>query len=196
MFTGIIEACGVIEDICPLPLGIRLLIQHTLGNLTLGESIAVNGVCLTVTDKSMGTFMCDVSPETLDKSTFADLIIGQAVSLERALMLQSRLGGHFVLGHVDDILSLDRISPHKDFTELTFSGIKRPEWLVEKGCIAIDGISLTVNKLELNALNCMIIPHSLSVTHLHTLKESDRVNVEYDYLAKIAAKQNAIALTA
>lgn len=191
MFTGIIEAKGKIKEKRSLKEGISFSITHELSGLQLGGSIALNGVCVTITALERNAFSCDISPETLNKTQLGCYGEGDELSLERPLTLEKPLGGHFVLGHVDEVLKVHAIKAHSDFTEFSFSGLNHPEWLVEKGCITIDGVSLTANILELNILTCMIIPHTLKETHLANLKVGDGVNVEYDYLAKVIAKQHA-----
>jgi riboflavin synthase len=194
MFTGIIEKTGVIKQIKEYAKGLNLTIIYDVGDMTTGESIALNGVCVTLTSHTPHSFDCDISPETLAVTTFSDFQVGQKVSLERPLSLQNPLGGHFVLGHVDDVLLLEDKSTLENFTKLRFKGVKHNEWLVEKGSVTIDGVSLTVNRVELDALTCMIIPHTLKMTHLAELEPGSRVNVEYDYLAKLVAKQYSLSL--
>lgn len=193
MFTGIIETTGSVIEKCHYEKGFKVTFSHELSGLSLGGSIAVNGVCLTITRLTEKAFDCDVSPETIDKTTLGELVIGQAVSLESPLTLEKSVGGHFVLGHVDEILVLHEKHEKSEFTEMTFKGTQHPSWLVEKGSICIDGVSLTINKLEQDMVTCMIIPHTLEATHLRCLKIGKAVNVEYDYLAKLVAKQHSLA---
>lgn len=192
MFTGLIEQMGVVKALTPLKQGISVIISHQFPTLSMGESIAVDGVCLTVTDFTDTTFSCELSPETLLKTHFLELKEGHKVNLERCLTLSKPLGGHIVLGHVDETLTVEKIINHQDFNEVVFTGTLHPEWLIEKGSIAINGISLTINDLQENSIYCMIVPHTNEVTTIQSLEVGSMVNVEYDYFAKIVTKHNVL----
>ena len=160
-----------------------------LSEVALGDSIAVNGACLTVTAKSAKAFTADVSAETLAKTTLASLHTGQSVNLEKALRVGGFLGGHFVLGHVDTKVRI--LSKLQKSGSMIF-GLEAPEsiarYIVEKGSITIDGISLTVNKLEKGRFYVNIIPHTAEKTTLLDKRESEWVNIETDILGKYVEK--------
>lgn len=194
MFTGIIEHLGKIVRKRRDMNGLTLVVEHSLGYLKAGESIAVNGVCLTVSHIEPSLITFDVSPETQHKTTLDELINGECVHLERALTLNTPLGGHFVTGHIDQVLRIQQIKPEGQFTQYVFEGVVYPQWLVDKGSIALDGVSLTINRiLTEERFECMIIPHTKQWTRFKYLKVADRVNAEYDYLAKIVARQHTLA---
>ncbi|WP_305041411.1 riboflavin synthase [Geoalkalibacter sp.] len=187
MFTGLIEDLGTLRDLrrgsesCLL----TLAGGGSLRDFVLGESIAVNGVCLTVTAFGKDFFQADVSPSTLEATTLGRMGPGAPVNLERALRLGDRLGGHLVTGHVDGVgVIVDR--RRRDNAEIF---ILRPpaalmRYLVPKGSVAVDGISLTVNAVDAHTFSLTIIPHSLSRTTLQFLKAGDQVNLETDILGK------------
>jgi riboflavin synthase len=192
MFTGIIEEIGTAAGIQTLPAGARLSIgcRAVLEDITSGASIDVNGVCLTAVDITRDGFSADVSPETLHRSNLGDLRTGTAVNLERALSPSGRLGGHLVQGHVDgtgEFLALDSLGSGNWW--LT---VRIPEeldrYVVEKGSIAIDGISLTVASIEAGLLAATIVPHTYESTALKSRRPGDRVNLECDVLAKYVEK--------
>lgn len=191
MFTGIIDHCGVIQEILPITEGLQFWIQHQFGTLDLGESIAVDGVCLTVTQTKDNRFCCDISPETLKLTTFHTYQLGQQVNLERSLQPTSRMGGHIVMAHVDQTALIKSIVPKADFIEITFSGFDAAaqKFLVKKGSIAIHGVSLTINELTSDGFKIMLIPHTLDRTNLSQLRENDTVNIEFDLMARMVAKQ-------
>ena len=193
MFTGIIEKNGEIVDIEPLKSGFLLQVQSSFNHIELGESIAANGVCLTAKSFQDGLIDFDVSPETLVKTNFNILKTGDILHLEKPLTLAKPIGGHFVTGHVDETLEIENIESVGEFKKYIFKGITHPEWVCEKGSVALEGISLTINQLlGSDRLVCMLIPHTINVTRFNRLKVGDLVNVEYDYLAKIVARQCAI----
>lgn len=191
MFTGIIDHCGTIVQMKALSNGLRLGIKHTFTELVLGESIAIDGICLTVTQFDNAIFYCDISPETLNVTTANHFQVGTCVNLERALQLSSRLGGHFVMAHVDQIAYVNTIQRLDDFVEMTFKGLDdlALRFIVKKGSIAINGVSLTINEVVSGGFSVMLIPHTLERTTLAQLQENDAVNIEFDMLARMVVKQ-------
>jgi riboflavin synthase len=193
VFTGLVEDVGEIAEVAPVPSGgARLGVRTRLAGADLGQgaSIAVDGACLTVIDRRDGAFSADVSVETLRRTTLSELRAGDAVNLERPLALGERLGGHLVLGHVDGV---GRIRRREQAGEAARVVVELPRDLlplvVEKGSVALDGISLTVNELVgPDAISLMIIPETLRATTWGNKRAGDRVNVEADILAKHVAR--------
>ena len=187
MFTGIIETTGRLERVTQQGGGTRLTlaVDRVLPRLALGESIAVNGACLTVTSGSGRRFTVDVSPETLRRTTIAALARGARVNLERALRVGDRLGGHIVQGHVDGVGKLDAITPDGDWVLYRFRAPK-PIWpyLVEKGSIAVDGVSLTLFRCQEGRFQVALIPPTLRQTTLADRVPGNQVNLEADVLLK------------
>ena len=192
MFTGIVEETGSVARIDTLATGARIEIRcrAVLVDSTPGASIAVNGVCLTAVSFTRESFSADVSPETLRRSNLGALGVGSAVNLERPLAASGRLGGHLVQGHVDgtgEFLSLDHLGDGNWW--LT---VRIPEeidrYVVEKGSIAMDGVSLTVASIEAGVLAASIVPHTYATTTLGSRHPGDRVNLECDILAKYVEK--------
>ncbi len=187
MFTGLIEEIGTI---------IKMEVSNASGILTvaasfpadeikIGDSIAVNGVCLTVTRKATGTFSFDVSPETVEKSSLKELTKGTPVNLERALAVSGRLDGHIVSGHVDCVAVIGERHLISGNTVLGFYlPAENLRYIAAKGSVAIDGISLTVNSVNDKGFWVNLIPHTLSRTNLRDKRVGDRVNIETDILAK------------
>jgi riboflavin synthase len=154
-----------------------------------GESIAVNGVCLTAKNISTRGFTVDVSPESLDRTNLGKLSVGNKVNLERALRLSDRLGGHMVSGHVDAVSAVLERRPVGEFVQFTFgvpAGLGK--YIIAKGSIAIDGTSLTVNSCDDKTFSIVVIPHTLEVTLLGTLRKGDSVNIEVDLIGKYVEK--------
>lgn len=187
MFTGIIEEIG---EVISLRRGARsftlkIKAERVLEGSRIGDSIATNGVCLTITRMEEGYFEADVMPETVERTALQELRPGGRVNLERALMPTSRLGGHFVAGHIDTTGRL--IERRADDTALWLR-IEAPasllRYVVEKGSIAINGVSLTVARVDSSSLSVSLIPHTQGVTTLHELKIGERVNLEADMLVK------------
>ena len=187
MFTGIIEELGTIKRIQRSSQSGRLTIQAgiTLDQTKIGDSIAVNGVCLTVTRFSRHTFEADVSPETLDKSTLGELNPGDRVNLERALRLSDRLNGHLVSGHID---GTGVIADKKTMGNAVVVAIRVPEsmakYMIKKGSVAIDGISLTINLCQDQLITLSVIPHTAELTTIGLKQKGGRVNIETDMIAK------------
>ena len=191
MFTGIIEETGIVKSFTKDTNGATICIECTtvLKDTKLGDSIAINGVCQTVAEITNNSFCARISDETLNITTFKDAKNGDIVNLERALTLSSRLGGHIVSGHVDckgEFISAEKLS---DFYNLTFRiPQEQTKYVVYKGSITINGISLTVAKIENNYITLAIIPHTYANTNLKTLKSGDFVNIETDILGKYVEK--------
>ena len=189
MFTGIVTSVGTVEDIAVVPAGKRFAVRSTWEspNYTLGESIAVDGACMTVVTADDQQFAFEASPESLSKTTLCDLTVGDAVNLERALAVGDRMGGHYVTGHVDGVGSIAAIDPAGDCLKITIgvpaSGLR---YLVPKGSISIDGISLTINGVhDAHAtFDVMVIPHTQQETSLRDKGPGDAVNLEFDLLGK------------
>jgi riboflavin synthase len=183
MFTGIIEDKGKILSITR-GRARKISIQSVLENRT-GDSIAVSGVCLTVTGLIKGGFTIEAVAQTRGSTTLDRWKIGDGVNLERALKLGDRLGGHMVLGHVDETAKLVRVAGNEYYFQ---SGLKHQKYLIPKGSVCVDGISLTIGKVSQNIFSVSLIPHTLENTTFPRLKPGAFVNVEYDYLVKINIK--------
>jgi riboflavin synthase len=195
MFTGLVEAVGEITDRHATSGGARLSIQSPLtAELGLGDSVAVNGVCLTVTALHGGDFHADVGPETLRVTTLGQFAPGTKVNLERPLRADGRFGGHFVQGHVDGVGRIEDWRPEADFHWLTvsFPG-NLASYIVPKGSIAIDGISLTVAHLASAAVDIMIVPFTIAHTNLRAARKHDAVNIECDMVGKYVARAVELA---
>ncbi len=191
MFTGIVQGIGTITEKRAAGGGMvfGLKAGFDLTDPEEGESIAVNGTCLTAREINGRRFLVDVSPETLSRTGLGFLKVGSRVNLERALRLSDRLGGHLVSGHVDALGRVEDRQARGDFTLFTFSldeGLAR--YIIEKGSITINGVSLTVNSCNGNRFSVSIIPHTLVVTTLGELKIGDRVNLEVDIIGKYVEK--------
>ena len=187
MFAGLIESVGVVRSLRRAAGSAILSVAAPFSDdsYLLGESIAVNGACLTVVAFGGGGFQADVSPETLDCTNLAAVKAGQQVNLERALRLGDRLGGHIVSGHIDAVATLADRRIDGNAQRMTFAlDSSYNRFLVAKGSVAIDGISLTVNSVDVDSFSVAIIPHSLQKTTLATMKIGSRVNIETDLIAK------------
>jgi riboflavin synthase len=188
MFTGLIESVGQIIDTQPIEGGFTLRIASDIAaDLRLGESVAVNGVCLTVidTETGPGAFSAEIGPETAKVTSLGDLKPQSLVNLERAMPANGRFGGHMVLGHVDGTGTVESIRPEADFWWVTISYPARlAAYLIHRGSIAIDGISLTIAKLDNTALDVQIVPFTWSHTNLRNMRAGDRVNLECDMVGK------------
>lgn len=187
MFTGLVKDIGQIEAVDEIDGGRRLAIRTGLetDDIEVGESIAVDGACLTVTALDGDTFSVDLSAETLAKTTFEAREAGDGVHLERALRVGDRLGGHFVQGHVD---AVGRVRDRERDGEALRLSIEVPDgferWLVPKGSITVDGVSLTVNDVDERRFGVALIPHTLDQTKLGSYRPGDGVNLEGDMLGK------------
>lgn len=201
MFTGLVETIGRLQRRSGSPVA-RAFIETNLGPLELGESVAVNGACLTVDRILPGGFEADMSAETLAKTTLGELSIGSRVHLERAMKLGGRMGGHLVLGHVDGVGRVVEKSPRGEATLLRVEvSAGLGPYLADKGSIAIEGVSLTINRVEDLAgersssvrFEVMLVPHTLGRTLLGELRPGQRVNLEVDVLARYVARQLAFS---
>jgi riboflavin synthase len=185
MFTGLIEAVGQIVGVTGNEHGRRVQVATPLSGVVPGESISVSGVCVTATDVEAGRIFVDVGPETLRVTTLGRLVAGDAVNLERAMRLDGRFGGHWVQGHVDGMGTVTRTWVEGETHWLTIdvpAGAGR--FLVPKGSVAVDGVSLTVATLGTDAFSVMIIPFTRAHTTLGARRVGDQVNVEYDIVGK------------
>ena len=188
MFTGIIQAKGSIQEVISSKEGAHLKINSNTLNLSdskIGDSIAVDGVCLTVTELSEDWFSTDVSNETMSCTTFSELSQGQSVNLERSLRLNQGIDGHLVSGHVDGIGEIHSIDEDGDSVRIKVEvqgDIMK--YIANKGSICINGVSLTVNSVESNIFDVNIVPHTFSVTTLGDLKLNSFVNLEIDLIAR------------
>ncbi len=187
MFTGIIEACGEVVDLQELPGSWRLMVKapEVARGVGLGDSVAVNGCCLTVVGADEDALEFDLLAQTMRLTNLGDIVVGSGVNLERSLKWDGRIGGHFVSGHIDSTGRIETIEsrgkdvylkvvPDGDFAAL----------LVEKGCIAVDGISLTLAEVDAEGFAIWLIPHTLEVTNLGRRKSGESVNLEFDLLGK------------
>ena len=196
MFTGLIESLGTIERIERTATGMRLVLSTDLEQeLTSGESLAVNGVCLTVIASDRPGVRADVSPETARVTTLGDLRPGAEVNLERSMRADARVGGHFVQGHVDATGSIEGIAQEGDSYRITirFPAHLEP-LLVHKGSVAVDGISLTIASLDGDRFDVQIIPHTWERTNLHAAAIGAAVNLECDILGKYVARALAVSM--
>lgn len=195
MFSGIVEETGKIVSVSDSGDGRRLRIaaRTVLESTKIGDSIAVSGCCLTAVELSSGAFLADASHETLKKTKLGKLKIGDRVNLERAIRLSDRLGGHLVSGHIDGLAKLVGITDEGFSKIMEFEADERfAPYFIEKGSVAVDGISLTVASLTDSAqavrFAVAVIPHTLSVTTLSDLSPGDTVNLETDLIGKYVAR--------
>jgi riboflavin synthase len=191
MFTGLVEGVGAIVGLTPMAEGLRLAVKTSFpaGELTLGESVAVAGACLTVVAIEAPRASFEVSPETLASTTFPLKKAGDRINLERAVRLGERLGGHLVTGHVDGVGVVREVRPGPAHTQMKFElPATLSRFVIEKGSIAVDGVSLTVNTCQGNSFTVNVIPHTARETTLASLKVGDRVNLETDIIGKYVAR--------
>lgn len=192
MFTGLIEAVCTVRSVRRS--GRAMLLTIDLGSLAddckVSDSIAVNGVCLTITEFEGGTAAFDVSAETLAKSTLDKLSPSSQVNIERAVRATDRFGGHFVQGHIDGTATVKAIDKQGRFVDMKFAAeAELLDVMVVKGSVAVDGISLTISGIEKNGFSVYLIPETLSKTTLSKIKIGDRVNIETDIIVKTVKKQ-------
>lgn len=191
MFTGIIEEIGIVKDFTQTLNGAEIAVScnKVLNDTKIGDSIAINGVCQTVVEMSENSFTAEVSKETLDVTNFLNIKKGDKVNLERALTLNERIGGHLVSGHVDSVAKL--VSSHKDadFYTMKFEVTEEASrYIVKKGSITINGISLTVSEIQDRTVTVAVIPHTYENTNLSEMKIGSVVNIETDVFAKYIEK--------
>jgi len=197
MFTGIVEELGTVRSLEFVGSGVRLVVNATtvLGDASDGDSIAVNGVCLTALDVGPDSFAAQISPETLDRTTLGRLAPGSRVNLERAVTPQTRLGGHLMQGHVDGTgVFLDAVAQDDYWTVTIGFPAELARYLVHKGSVAVEGISLTIAELSVDNFNIAVIPKTWSATNLSTLKKGDDVNLEVDVIAKYVERMMQFAV--
>lgn len=191
MFTGLIEEIGSVESVVKSAKSARITIkaQKVLEGVRLGDSISTNGVCLTVTSFDSGRFSIDVMAETMRRSNFKNLSPGEKVNLERALSLGDRLGGHMVSGHIDGTGTILRYEKEDNAVWITVAaGPEILNYIIQKGSIAIDGVSLTVAYVDESVFRVSIIPHTKDATTLLHKKMGDEVNLECDMIGKYIEK--------
>lgn len=186
MFTGLIESVGEIAEMQAIDAGFSLRITSGIAaDLRLGESVAVNGVCLTVVDNKSGSFSAEIGPETAKVTSLGTLKAGSLVNLERAMPANGRFGGHMVLGHVDGTGTIQSVRPEAEFSWFTVgypAGLA--PYLIHRGSVAVDGISLTIARLDTTSFDVQIVPFTLSHTNLGNAHAGDRVNLECDMVGK------------
>lgn len=195
MFTGLIEAVGEVIEVKPTSAGVRLRVGTELAReLSRGDSLAVNGVCLTVIHAGEDEVHADVSPETVRVTTLGSLKRGTRLNLERPLRADGRMGGHFVQGHVDAVGAVAEVRSDAEFQWLTVSypSLLAP-YIIHKGSIAVDGISLTVAGLGENRFDVQIVPYTWQHTNLRTIRLHDRVNLECDVIGKYVVRVAELA---
>ena len=191
MFTGLIEKQGEVVANIGGEVSNRLLISAPFEGLQSGESVAINGVCLTLLPDFQQQLAFDVSPETLKLTTLGNLNSGDSVNIERAMLATTRFGGHYVSGHVDTTACLQVCQPVDEYIEMTIGGFdtSAQQYLLPKGSITLDGVSLTINEVVDGCIKVMLVPHTLAVTTLGQLQVGQRVNIEFDYMTRIIAHQ-------
>ena len=197
MFTGLIEAVGEVLTLEQVPGGARLVVATSLGvEFSVGDSVAVNGVCLTVVDHNDHAAAFDLGPETERVTALGTLAPGVAVNLERALRADARLGGHFVLGHVDGVGTITDVRPEADFTWVTVNyPLDLAPGFVLKGSVAVDGISLTIARLADDRFDVQIVPHTATQTTMLGWRPGTVVNLECDVIGKYVARATRLAWT-
>ena len=195
MFTGIVEGIGTVNKISKITKN-RSAIEMTIDlgkqvkGLKIGQSVALNGVCLTATKLSKSKCIFEMIEETTKKTDLGNLKVGGVVNIERSLKAGDRLEGHFVLGHVDGVGKIKKILKKPKEVQIHFEVPKNlAKYIVKKGSIAIDGISLTVVDIKKTLASVSLIPHTIEITNFHTKKVGDKVNIETDILGKYILKQ-------
>ncbi len=188
MFTGIIQTVGHVQSLQKVGGDVRLSIDVNglpMQDVELGESIAVSGVCLTVVAFDENYFAADVSNETLSRTTLGNLAVGDKVNLERALQASSRIGGHWVSGHVDGVASVQSIGEDARSQRWRFAADKSLlRYIAEKGSVAVNGVSLTVNQADFEGFEVNLVPHTVEHTNFSVLTKNSPVNIEVDLMAR------------
>ncbi|MBA2656297.1 MAG: riboflavin synthase [Tatlockia sp.] len=195
MFTGLVDAQGEVLANRSAQSTHRLELSSDYTELSCGESISVNGVCLTLIPASSDRLIFDLSPETLRLTNLGQLKEGDKVNLERAMLATARFGGHYVSGHIDTTARLKAKTLIGDYVELIVGDFAIPasNYLLPKGSIALDGVSLTINAVRADAIQLMLVPHTLAQTTLGQFEIGQRLNVEFDYLTRIVEHQLQVA---
>jgi riboflavin synthase len=189
VFTGLVQAKGRLRRRTPQAAGFRLDIDAPFGPLDLGESISVSGACLTVAECRSEGFSADVSVETHERTTLGELPLGNDLNLERSLSVGDRLGGHLVTGHVDGVARVMAATREGDALRVTLEApVELRRFIAEKGSVALDGVSLTVNRTSGETFEIMLISHTLSVTTLETIAPGRKLNLEVDLLARYVVR--------
>jgi len=192
MFTGLVQKLATVQQLVSDPPGVRLIVaaEDIAADAKIGDSVAINGCCLTVVAISGSTLAFDAGSETLSRTNLGKLTTGSRVNMERSLCVGDQLGGHFVTGHIDAVGSLDERIDEGDWSSFWFRMPKKlGKQMISKGSIAVDGVSLTLVEVEAERFSVALIPHTLSVTTLGFLQAGDSVNLETDMLAKYVEKQ-------
>ncbi len=197
MFTGLIESVGRVGRITPTQQGVRMRIETELApELAIGDSLATNGCCLTVVEKTAHDVATDMSPETLRVTTLGDAVVGSLVNLERPMRADGRFGGHIVQGHVDATGVIKAIEPEGEFYRIVVSyPADLAQFFIYKGSVAVDGISLTIASLndEEGSFSVQIIPHTWTHTNLSAARSGTRVNLEVDLVGKYVVRAADLA---
>ncbi len=192
MFTGLVQSLATVESLVPEDPGVRLVIADSLaaGRAAVGDSIAMNGCCLTVIAVDGNTLAFEAGPETLDRTTLGRLTPGDRVNLETSLCLGDELGGHLVSGHIDGVGTIARREDHAEWSNFWIDAPgELMRQMASKGSVAVDGVSLTLVEVDNDRFSVALIPHTLKVTTLGALQVGDRVNLETDLLAKYVQRQ-------
>ena len=191
MFTGLIETQGEVIANNRTDCASHLIISSPFEDLHPGESIAVNGVCLTLVPSDTTHLNFDLSPETMKLTTLGGLSLGDFVNLERAMFAATRFGGHYVSGHVDATALVSSIDSNDGYLELELEGFEAHcmLYLIPKGSITVEGVSLTINTVVNQSIQLMLVPHTILTTTLSRLRIGQQVNIEFDYLTRIVAHQ-------
>ena len=192
MFTGLVESLGVVDDLRSQGPGVRLVVhaQEIAADVAIGDSIAINGCCLTVVERSGEVLAFEAGSETLSRTNLGRLAKGSHVNLERSLKVGDRLGGHVVTGHIDAIGTLDERRDEGPWSFLWFRvPLALTRQMASKGSVAVDGVSLTLVEVEAERFSVALIPHTLAVTTLGKLQPGGEVNIETDLLAKYVERQ-------
>lgn len=185
MFTGLVETTSTLKAVSPIDGGKKMTFSHEFSGISLGDSIAVSGACLTVVEFDESTFSVELSNETLSVTILGSLAPSDTVNLERSLAAGDRLGGHLVTGHVDGIGEVVRLTPDGEMTQVDFRvPAELARYVAKKGSITIDGVSLTVNEVRDAEFSVMLIRHTQHVTTLGLLRPGRRVNLEVDLIAR------------
>jgi riboflavin synthase len=197
MFTGLVDALGEVVDIRLKTKSAFLKIKLPYTAIVLGESIAINGVCLTVLEFSAGVVSFDVSSETLAITNLGQLQIGDIVNCERALEANARLGGHWVTGHVDTIARVISLESVDDYVKLVIGPFSKSQrlYVIQKGSITVDGVSLTINEISEDHVELMLVPHTIKNTSFSKLKLGQVLNIEFDYMTRTIAHQLKMMLS-